>query len=655
MFWLKMMKDNKRGINPLLLKLGVALAISFAGFLYSHIRTRRISSTSTPPPPCSPHTPSQGNKKISSGSSSSTPTFRDVGSILQENIKESPRQRGTMDAPPVGFASSNTDSGDEDGFLLPEFNDLVLEEFEVHSTNSSISPRKDVDRSVKLKIAVDKETEKEVLNLRNMIHILRERERKLEMQLLEYYGLKEQETAVMELQNRLKINSVESKLFNLKIESLQADKQRLETQVADYSNVVAELESARAKIKMLKRKIRLDEEHTREWLSHLQHKVANLQDQEHITVGNDLDTQKRLQRLEELEGESAELRIANSRLQYENSELARRLESTQILATSVLELPEAEALQEANHQLKKENDDLTKEIEQLQANRCADVEELVYLRWVNACLRYELRNYKGPPGKTVARDLNKNLSPKSEEKAKQLIVEYANSEGSGDKGILDFDSEYWSSSQNSSHAESFELDDSSSFDVSYARTSSSSRSKFFSKLKKLLHGKHSPKHNHSSVDRSPTSYAASGRRESISTSSFEEMRTCSGSTVSSHQDSSLSAMDSIGSGSRSGERDNKMVPRSQSMSRASLDTPLRPRTLSLECIKEGEGMRRNSDVRSSFLYKRMVLKEESDSGSGNDNQGEKDLASEKLELMKFAEALKGSSPRTPGSSSYRLF
>ncbi|KAF5192613.1 Chup1 protein [Thalictrum thalictroides] len=652
MFWSKMMKD-KRGINPLLLKLGVALAISFAGFLYSHIRTRRISSTS--PPPSSPHSPSQGQKKINSGSSSSIPTFKDVGSILQENIKESPRQTGTMDASSVGLTSSNTDSGDEDGFLLPEFNDLVLEEFEVHSNNSSISPRKDVDRSVKLKIALDKETEKEVHNLRNMIHILRERERKLEMQLLEYYGLKEQETAVMELQNRLKINSVESKLFNLKIESLQADKRRLEAQVADQSNVMAELESARAKIKMLKRKIRLDEEHTRERLSHLQHKVANLQDQE-ISAVNDLDTQKRLQRLEELEGESAELRIANSRLQYENSELARRLESTQILATSVLELPESEALQEANHQLKKENEDLAKEIEQLQANRCTDVEELVYLRWVNACLRYELRNYKGPPGKTVARDLSKNLSPKSEEKAKRLIVEYANSEGNGDKGILDFDSEYWSSSQNSSHAELSELDD-SSFDVSYPRTNSSSRSKVFSKLRKLLHGKHSPKHNHSSVDRSPTSYAASGRRESISTSSFEEMRTCSASTGSSHQDSSLSTMDSTGLESRFEEHNNKMVHRSQSMSRASLDTPLRPRRLSLECIKEGGGMRRNSDIGSSFLYKRMILKEESDSGLGNDSQVEKDLASEKLELMKFAEALKGSniSPITHRSSSYRLF
>lgn len=66
-------------------------------------------------------------------------------------------------------------------------------------------------------------------------------------------------------------------------------------------------------------------------------------------------------------------------------------------------------------------------------NRFSEVEELVYLRWVNACLRYELRDYQTPSGKLSARDLNKNLSPKSQEKAKRLLQNYAGSErGQGD-------------------------------------------------------------------------------------------------------------------------------------------------------------------------------------------------------------------------------
>lgn len=47
------MGREKRDIKPLLLKFGMALALSFAGFLYSRLRTRRIKP-SPPPAPGSP-------------------------------------------------------------------------------------------------------------------------------------------------------------------------------------------------------------------------------------------------------------------------------------------------------------------------------------------------------------------------------------------------------------------------------------------------------------------------------------------------------------------------------------------------------------------------------------------------------------------------
>lgn len=58
--------------------------------------------------------------------------------------------------------------------------------------------------------------------------------------------------------------------------------------------------------------------------------------------------------------------------------------------------------------LRQKNEDLLKQVEGLQMNRFSEVEELVYLRWVNACLRFELRNYQTPSGKTSARDLSKS-------------------------------------------------------------------------------------------------------------------------------------------------------------------------------------------------------------------------------------------------------
>jgi len=158
--------------------------------------------------------------------------------------------------------------------------------------------------------------------------------------LLEYYGLKEQVAAVMELQNRLKLNNMEAKLFTLRIESLQADNQRLEAQVADHVNVVAELEAAREKIKILKKKVRSEAEQNKEQILAVQRRVAKLQDQEYKAAPSDPKIQLKLQRLKDLEVEAEELRKSNMRLQVENTELSRRLESTQIIANSVLEDPE---------------------------------------------------------------------------------------------------------------------------------------------------------------------------------------------------------------------------------------------------------------------------------------------------------------------------
>ncbi|XP_043718662.1 protein CHUP1, chloroplastic-like [Telopea speciosissima] len=656
---LLMMMKEKRDMRPLFLKFGVALALSFAGFLYSQLRTRRNRPSPPPlmaPPP--PPPPSGDGFKFDTHVRAglkddlcSTQTQTPLGSCddspFSPHESSSSHQRITIDSNVVGLSPTSKHSGEEEGLLLPEFNEIVQEDIELISNKSGISPKKEVvDTGMASKRAANmEETEQEIIKLRNMVEVLQEREKNLETQLLEYYGLKEQEAAVMELQNRLKINNLEAKFFTLKIESLQAENQRLEAQAADYAKVVADLESARTKIKMLKRKLRSDEEQSKELLSVLQKNVSNLQEQEHMGILNDAEVQNKLQRLKELGEESAELKKANSKLQQENCELVRRLESTQILASSILEDPETEELREANSSLRQEKEEITKELERVRADRCSDVEELVYLRWVNACLRYELRNYQPPPGKTVARDLSKNLSPKSEEKAKQLILDYANSEGFGHNkcySIVDFDIDYWSSSQGSYHTDSGDYDDTSAADIpSATRTHHSSKTKFFKKLKNLVIGKDS-NHRTSSLDRNRTSSGGSGRNESASSTSFEDMAGTSSDTNSSSQQNSIIMETPLtGIGTRSDRQLNNNISLSQSSSRHSMDIQ-RTRNLRLEDIRDDERIRRSTDLGSSFVCKRMDLGE---NGMPSDilqlDQDGID-AREKLELIKFAEILKGS-------------
>jgi hypothetical protein len=162
--------------------------------------------------------------------------------------------------------------------------------------------------------------------------------------------------------------------------------------------------------------------------------------------------------------------------------------------------------------LKQENEKLSKEVEQLQTDRFADVEELVYLKWINACLRHELKNKDSPGAQTSARDLSSTLSPKSEETAKQLIMEYANV-GADERSLssIEFGSEY-ASSRASSNGEP----DDASIDMSsmtkHANPKKKEKKKLFAKLRKLVLGKDKDKNNFPTLE----------RRVSISSCSFDD-------------------------------------------------------------------------------------------------------------------------------------
>lgn len=139
-----------------------------------------------------------------------------------------------------------------------------------------------------------------------------------------------------ELQNRLKISNMEVKMFNLKVKMLQSENCRLKEQVADHAKVLAELETAKAKVELLNTKIRHEAKQNREHIRTLQKRVAELRDQECKDVTFDQDIQIKLQRLKGLESEVEELRKTNLELQMENSDLACRLDSTQVLANAVV-------------------------------------------------------------------------------------------------------------------------------------------------------------------------------------------------------------------------------------------------------------------------------------------------------------------------------
>ncbi|CAL9123577.1 unnamed protein product [Musa acuminata var. zebrina] len=451
----EMVARGRSDVKPVL---GIGSALFFAGFVVSQLRPR---SRPPPPPPPSRQTSSAESK---TGGSDSIDRLEELR--IPKGEEALSKSNNVTSTTAVKLSSTSSTSGNEQGVVLPESNDTLMNEFEVTSMD--------------MKTARETAMGQEIASLRELVSSLRERKRSLELQLLAYHGAKEKEAAAKELENRLKISAVEAKLYVLRIQSLQDDKRRLESQLADHSRTRNELEASRAKIKVFKQKLKADREQAKEIMASLHQTISSLQCREQKDEVNDAELEKKLKGLED---ETVELGMVNSRLAEDNSGLVMKLASTQMTAAAsqVLQGAEVEASEEADRS-REANRELMEEIEQLRTDRYADAEELVYLRWVNACLRYELRNYQPPPGTTVARDLSKSLSPKSEAKAKQLILEYADS-GATEKSsnLAEIFSEFFSSS--SSQPSSEEPED------TVINASSSTEAKFLSKLKKLVLGK----------------------------------------------------------------------------------------------------------------------------------------------------------------------
>ncbi|KQK07166.1 protein CHUP1, chloroplastic [Brachypodium distachyon] len=497
---------DAKDLPLLLLRVGAAITLSIAGLFLSRLRSQRRSRGFLLPPP-SESDDTHGMKGGGGGLKEELRILKNEDTkakiINGNSVHTTTTTTTTTTTASVALPPKCRNTADDEGFLLPEFNDIVLEEFGRDIGNIATSPA--------LRVREDASNEHEIYKLRDLVRSLQEREKNLELQLLEFYGLQEQDAAVRELENQLKINSVESKLYSLKIESLHSENQRLQTQLLESSKLTSELEAARSKCKLLKKKLRLDAEQAKEKITSLQKMVDSLQCKETIEVEAEAEAEKKLKRLEELENEVRELRAANSRLQQENSHLTRRLELTRLPPVPKSHNSiEVKASEEAD-QLRQYNDKLEKEVEQLQTDRFADVEELVYLKWINACLRHELKNKDSPGAQTTARDLSKTLSPKSEQTAKQLIMEYANV-GADERSLssVEFGSEY-ASSRASSGGEP----DDASLDMpsmtKHTNPKKKEKKKFFSKLRKLVLGKEKEKNI-------PTLE----RRVSISSCSFDD-------------------------------------------------------------------------------------------------------------------------------------
>lgn len=233
----------------------------------------------------------------------------------------------------------------EDEDILPEFEDLLYGEIDLPM------PSDKFDTETIAKVEKDKVYETEMANnanelerLRNLVKELEEREVKLEGELLEYYGLKEQETDITELQKQLKIKTVEIDMLNITISSLQAERKKLQDEIALGASAKKELEVARNKIKELQRQIQVEANQTKGHLLLLKQQVAGLQTKEQEAIKKDGEIEKKLKAAKELEVEVVELKRRNKELQHEKRELLVKLDAAEARVIALSNMTEVRLL-----------------------------------------------------------------------------------------------------------------------------------------------------------------------------------------------------------------------------------------------------------------------------------------------------------------------
>lgn len=180
----------------------------------------------------------------------------------------------------------------------------------------------------------------ELERLRNLVRELEEREVKLEGELLEYYGLKEQESDILELQRQLKIKTVEIDMLNITINSLQAERKKLHEEISRGVSAKKELEVARNKIKELQRQFQLEANQTKGQLLLLKQQVSGLQAKEEEAFKKDNEVEKMAKALKELEVEVVELKRMNRELQHEKRELIVKLDAAEGKVTALSNMTE---------------------------------------------------------------------------------------------------------------------------------------------------------------------------------------------------------------------------------------------------------------------------------------------------------------------------
>ncbi|XP_057438213.1 protein CHUP1, chloroplastic-like isoform X2 [Lotus japonicus] len=228
--------------------------------------------------------------------------------------------------------------------------------------------------------------EQEISGLRSQIEGMKIRELALRFQFDQYCDLKEQQSLLGEMKNMMSLETARVDLLDREISSMETENKRLENFAVQYLRVVEQIEYWKSENRMLRKKLQKLMRKSKALTRLTKEQALKIKEEEAEISRNRDALGTKMNVIDKLEDEMRELQRVLDLLQDEKNELQKKLD--------IAEKSYHESKTEAGDVSREEYKQLLDELERTKKERTDEANELIHLRWTNACLRHDLMRHQ---------------------------------------------------------------------------------------------------------------------------------------------------------------------------------------------------------------------------------------------------------------------
>ena len=181
----------------------------------------------------------------------------------------------------------------------------------------------------------DKANVEEILGLRSQIEDLGKMEWELEKQFIRYCDLKDKESMLMELKNRLLLEKTRVEFLDREISWVVTDSEILYNLAAQFMGVLEQLEQGKSENRRLQRRVKRLLRRIKEKSRVMRKQNMKIEAREEEILRNYDELEKRKDVIKKLEDEVREMHKIKDQMQEEKIELLKKLEMAEKSAPSI--------------------------------------------------------------------------------------------------------------------------------------------------------------------------------------------------------------------------------------------------------------------------------------------------------------------------------